>query len=61
LRQLYVSCQSAELRLVIVAPHPISRGTEAEAISEFLNRYGAKPVGLMLEGEAGIGKDHFVA
>jgi hypothetical protein len=44
-----------------VAPHPISRGTEAEAISEFLNRYCAKPVGLMLEGEAGIGKDHFVA
>jgi DNA-binding CsgD family transcriptional regulator len=35
---------------------PGSRATEAETISDFLNNCCAKPAGLLLEGEAGIGK-----
>jgi DNA-binding CsgD family transcriptional regulator len=41
---------------MVVAPHPVSRGTEAEAISDFLKRCCGEPASLLLEGEAGIGK-----
>ncbi|MDQ1495892.1 MAG: hypothetical protein QOG69_2375 [Actinomycetota bacterium] len=40
----------------MVAQHPVSRATEAEAISDFLELCRVKPASLLLAGEAGIGK-----
>jgi DNA-binding CsgD family transcriptional regulator/tetratricopeptide (TPR) repeat protein len=39
-----------------MSPPQVSRHTEAEAISNFLTLCSAKPAGLLLAGEAGIGK-----
>lgn len=36
--------------------HPVSRATEAQAVSDFLELCRRKPASLLLEGEAGIGK-----
>jgi DNA-binding CsgD family transcriptional regulator len=40
----------------VVAQHPVSRATEAKAISDFLELCRVGPASLLLAGEAGIGK-----
>jgi DNA-binding CsgD family transcriptional regulator len=39
-----------------VAPQPVSRATEADAVSHFLKVCRKEPASLLFEGEAGIGK-----
>ena len=39
-----------------MAAHVVSREAEEQAVAEFLTSASARPAGLLLEGEAGIGK-----
>lgn len=55
-RHLLVYGRPPRLRSMMVRPHPVSRASEAEAISNFLTVCHEHPARLLLEGEAGIGK-----